>query len=222
MSRASIESLKAYLEELKRVYIQPLEQALKSLEEKVGEGLDLADYVQFTDYASQDKPGVIKATSNVALPIYIKPDATLDLGNNNTRIANKNNTNAIRNKDIDFTVKIGLTTNTETLTDEEKTSACDWLGALKALPIATGSEKTKVPSNKYNNSTGDYTVVVDGYNQAGKFTIPTRGSKGEIHIPDSACEASGAVPTGEVAINRNFVEKLVADLQAQIDEIKGV
>lgn len=36
---------------------------------------------------------------------------------------------------LDYSVKVGMTTNTETLTSTEKTSACGWLGALQGVKV---------------------------------------------------------------------------------------
>lgn len=80
-----------------------------------------------------DCAGLVVANMNSASPIYATANGVLNLGNNNTRISNKSDANAIRNCDFDYAVKVGLTTNTETLTDEEKSTAQAWLG-IKSPP----------------------------------------------------------------------------------------
>ncbi len=106
---------------------------------------DLTDYVKKTDYATKDKAGVIKVTNN-DFGLTVESDGALK-----TSYASKAN---LRDKTsphkpvtpyvLDYAVKVGLTTNTETLTDEEKVSAYNWLGinALAIPNVISGGEKS--------------------------------------------------------------------------------
>lgn len=92
--------------------------------------VDHSEYVKFTDYATASKAGIVKSSKAQGITIssgglmIIEPRSNSDIDN---RVLY----GAITPKNIDYAVKVGITTNTETLTDEEKTSACEWLGALK-------------------------------------------------------------------------------------------
>ena len=94
--------------------------------------VDHSEYVKFTDYASKDKAGVFKTADYMGIMvnpdtgvIFISPAAKTNIDKRSgARLP-------ISVETLDYAVKVGITTNTETLTDEEKTSACDWLGAVK-------------------------------------------------------------------------------------------
>ena len=91
--------------------------------------VDLADYVKNTDYATETKGGVVKSSSYGGILVggdgvaYISPatNANIDA---KTQGVNK----PIVPATLDYAVKVGLTTNTIELTDEEKTKAQTWLG----------------------------------------------------------------------------------------------
>ena len=89
--------------------------------------VDLTDYVKNTDYATHNKAGVVKVITGQGI--------TMDNGvlsvapaNNNTILAKNNYRQPIVPAYLDYAVKVGLTTNTQTLTDEEKSTAQNWLG----------------------------------------------------------------------------------------------
>lgn len=108
----------------------------------------ITDCVKFTDYATTDKAGVVK-NAGEAYGIRIGANGNISLSHaTNAEILNKTVGKAIMVCDVDYAVKVGITTNTETLTDDttdedgnvvegEKTKACKWLGAIKKLPSAT-------------------------------------------------------------------------------------
>ena len=76
---------------------------------------------------------------------------------------------------IDEAVKVGLTTNTLTLTTSEQSTACDWLGALynkstanKTLTIAGSNVTTDYGTNVgYGSFCGGYSVAVGANAQSG-------------------------------------------------------
>ena len=107
--------------------------------------IDLTDYVKNTDYATTSKQGLVylpnwsgigsNSTGGINLKSLTK-----------TEINNRDNYKALKATDLDYAVKVGLTTNTETLTEEEKASACKWLGAkgkLETINTITTTEDTK-------------------------------------------------------------------------------
>lgn len=90
--------------------------------------VDLPEYVKFTDYASPSKAGVVKTSqahgTSMDVGGIIKTQPAIP-----SAIATKSNSHQpIVPKYIDDAVKIGITTNTITLTDEEKKNAQNWLG----------------------------------------------------------------------------------------------
>ncbi len=98
-----------------------------------GGGIDeeaLKDYVKFTDYASTTQAGVVKVDVQRGVDIDISNRLYTVYAKNADILEKTNHYRPIVPYTIDYTVKVGITTNTQTLTDEEKTSACDWLGAL--------------------------------------------------------------------------------------------
>ena len=97
--------------------------------------IDNTLYVKFTDYATANKAGVIK-TSNTRGTSASTVDGTLQVekASNDEIIAKNSGYKPIVPNTLDYAVKVGITTNTETLTDEEKASACEWVGAVQRKP----------------------------------------------------------------------------------------
>jgi hypothetical protein len=88
--------------------------------------IDLTEYVKFTDYASFQKGGVVRIGSYGISNFH---DGIIGITEpNENEIKNKTSYRAITVKTLDKAVKIGLTTNSEILTDEEKAQAQSWLG----------------------------------------------------------------------------------------------
>ena len=91
--------------------------------------VDLTDYVKNTDYATSGKAGLVKVweaggigVNNVNGNMYLSPATKTNIDNRS--IARS----PITVENFDYAVKIGLTANKETLTEEEKTKAQSWLG----------------------------------------------------------------------------------------------
>ena len=100
-------------------------------------GIDSTLFVKFTDYASSGKAGVVKTqaffgvnTNQASGNLEIAPAEQKDI------LAKTNAYKPIVSTTNDYAVKVGITTNTETLTAEEKANACEWLGAL---PLSGGT-----------------------------------------------------------------------------------
>ena len=95
--------------------------------------IDLTDYVKNTDYASYNKAGVVKINGTYGVVSYNdKGDIGLTTCPNEN-IINKTGYYAIQPTNIDLAVKVGLTTNKETLTPEEKTQVQNWLGITELV-----------------------------------------------------------------------------------------
>ncbi len=89
--------------------------------------IDLSDYVKKTDYATTDNEGIVRvgegltiSTSTHKLNILNAQYEHID--------AKLSNYRPVTPANLDYAVKVGLTTNAITLTDEEKAAAQTWLG----------------------------------------------------------------------------------------------
>jgi hypothetical protein len=88
----------------------------------------LSAYVKSTDYATDEKAGVVKVGSTTADPLYSDENGDLHLGNDNALIDQRSGENAIRNQDLDHAIKVGLTGNQLLLTEDDKKKIIAWLG----------------------------------------------------------------------------------------------
>jgi hypothetical protein len=92
---------------------------------------DLTEYVKFTDIASTSKFGVVKIGQGFKIDQSNKMLYT-DYASKNDIKSRNNYYRPINTAFLDYAVKVGITENKETLTDEEKASACEWIGAVKS------------------------------------------------------------------------------------------
>ncbi len=137
--------------------------------------VDHSEYVKFTDLADNGKVGVIALSNSfcvqrnssgslmcraISLEEY-KKATTASFVSKGT----------LENIKYDY-VKTGITTNTETLTDEEKASACDWLGAVK-IPTSTGLIL-------FNKNTGEISAAPIYQSAPSSGQIPRANSNGNI------------------------------------------
>lgn len=98
--------------------------------------VDLTNYVQFTDYATSAKGGVVRTGSNLGILINQNGNPYIDYAQNADISAKTSYRKPIVPAQLDYAVKVGVTTNTNTLTDSEKTNACAWLGTGKMVTIS--------------------------------------------------------------------------------------
>lgn len=102
----------------------------------------LSAYVKNTDYATEEKAGVVKAGKNSLFDgIYIDDNGQLLLGNDIDLIKQRAMQCAIRNQDLDLAVIEGITNNERLLTEDEKAKATEWLGIVKATDSEYGLVK---------------------------------------------------------------------------------
>lgn len=86
------------------------------------------DYVKKTDYATYTTPGLMRPTNGLSL-FGTNKDGVGIVKATNAQIDDKtDNYNPIVSSNLDYAVVVGLTTNKETLTDEQKTAVNNWLG----------------------------------------------------------------------------------------------
>lgn len=91
--------------------------------------VDLTGYVKKTDVASGTSAGVVRLKSSEG--IWLNGEVLTINQANKSRVDSRENKYPIVPSMLDYAVKVGLTTNTETLTDEEKAQAQSWLGIEK-------------------------------------------------------------------------------------------
>lgn len=101
--------------------------------------VDLTNYVKNTDYATRDIAGVVKLGNYGIVQFHngiIGVEEPTD-----EQLKTKTGYRAVTVRTLDKAMKVGLTTNAETLTDEEKASAQSWLGTpqFTATQLEDGS-----------------------------------------------------------------------------------
>ena len=125
----------------------------------------LSECVKNTDYATANKAGVVRAKAEYG--IRINED-----NNNGILVINSANKTDINDKSdyfkpivpayLEHAIKVGLTTNTIELTEEEKTAARNWFGAVGNTDYATdtvgGVVKVHNNNGLYMQSSGDIAV----------------------------------------------------------------
>ena len=99
--------------------------------------VDLTDYVKNTDVATSKDYGVVKVSGqygvghNTSVGLFVPPSTISNIDGRGTSTSNK----PLTLDKLDYAIKVALTTNKETLTDDEKVSACNWLGTAKTVSI---------------------------------------------------------------------------------------
>ena len=143
--------------------------------------IDNTLYVKFTDYATANKAGIVKTNASLGIAVGDHGDIRIQPAYRADILAKTNGYKPIVPNTLDYAVKVGITTNTETLTDEEKASACEWLGAVA----------------KRTNATGNYILYAIAPNNGGDVTIYT----GFNPTPGSIPMMGGLTTTGQSVAN---------------------
>ena len=166
--------------------VASLDESGKVPKEQLPEGIgggsaDMSEYVKFTDYATANKAGLIYSKAAYGIEIEADGGAKLAYATTGDIDSKSSNRKPITTKMLDYAVKVGLTTNTETLTDEERASACEWIWAVpkktSALIIyGTDSNGNQVVWNYRNTNNTKNTVAGrddNGNIQVGTAVNPT-------------------------------------------------
>ena len=162
---------------------------------------DLSDYVKNTDYATASKVGLIMPVTtfgtyvnadNGRLSLVCAEKAVID--------AKSNRYQPIVPHMLDYAVKVGVTTNTETLTDDEKASACEWLGAVPKW-ATDGAGYTNVLGLLAN---GTYTPVRLAYGNPTNSAIACYVGRG---AGNNVLDTGTPVNSTDCA-NKDYVENL--------------
>jgi hypothetical protein len=152
-------------------------------------------YAKKTEYATNSTPGTVKV-GGPYYGLYITSYGLLTVhGAFTTDIDAKiDGYRPITSHLVDHVVKVGLTTNTEVLTDEEKYLATTWLGAVKHADTPTGYAAVYAIDRQGNDITVFYSP------QVSSFTIAQRGTGGTLLIGE---------PTDDRhATTKNYVDNL--------------
>ena len=133
----------------------------------------LADGVANIPLATNTQAGLVRPVQ--ANGIYVSNTGTLNLSKlSDASLVNKNSNYAVLVSQIDLATKVGVTTNTIELTDEEKTNACNWLGAIKPSDLNNYATKTYVDEQIGNTGTssgGGANVDLSNLSDTGKAVI---------------------------------------------------
>ena len=159
-----------------------------------------------TDYASTDGSvaGLLAVNKSKGIGRANMSPTLEIIPADKTDILKKSSLKPIVPRNLDYAVKVGITTNTETLTDEEKASACEWLGAVKKVTTPTTYEQAYVKSS---DGTKTKLIDIDYSNTATYQYIIRRDSAGAIYIPDASIGRSDYnFAAGQEAINKKYVD----------------
>jgi hypothetical protein len=144
-------SIVAATENAQEAIITTKEEAIEEVEELLSKGTVtdvqvngasiLSEGVANIPIATSNDFGVVKYNTSYGVGVTSANILKL-VSANNASIDNKlNQYNPITPSNLDYAVKVGVTTNTKELTSEEKTNACNWLGAAKS---DTALDKTQI------------------------------------------------------------------------------
>lgn len=114
------------------------------------------------DYATSSKAGVVKVDATQGITINSSGTLVVDRANAGEIIAKTNTTKPIVPAYLDRAIQVGITTNTISLTDEEKTNASNWLGVAKQDDLS--ALDTRVTALEEGGTGGSSVTVVDNLN----------------------------------------------------------
>ena len=154
--------------------------------------------IRVTDYGTNSSAGILRVGAGLAVSsdgIIRTYAATSDIVK-----AKTDNYRPITSTLIDEAVKTGLTTNTIVLTDDEKTAAQTYIGAM---------EKPDLPSRNSvvtMSAAGEIRTTQLVHESATPWTVPCRDDNGSIKV---------AAPTADLdAANKAYVDSAVSSVSA--------
>lgn len=106
--------------------------------------VNLDDYVKNTDYAANGKAGIVKINNAYGIRVSNNNELMVDTANDSEIAAKKNINAPLKPHQIDKIVRVGVTTNTIALTEEEKTAAMEWLGIKQYIDDAIAQLKAEL------------------------------------------------------------------------------
>ena len=163
--------------------------------------VDLTDYVKKTAYATASVAGVVAA--NYINGIGVTDGNLFIYAAENGNIDNRKTNRPITPTNLDYAVKVGVTTNTQTMTGEEKSAALDWLGAVPLYTESSGFKKAYGVTHQGKQ----FMYIIDStLSGAQADRIPLRGKGGIIYVP------TGSITEPTAAVNREYVDNAATKL----------
>lgn len=156
--------------------------------------VDLTDYVKNTDYATSSKGGVIKTSSYGGILVggdgvaYISPASNANI---DAKTAGVNK--PIVPANLDYAVKVGLTTNTQEFTADNKKAARDLIGAVGNEDYAT---QTKAGVLKLGTSATGLQYDTSGYLKIMRASETDINNKADAYKPIVPMHLDYAVKQG--------------------------
>jgi hypothetical protein len=169
--------------------------------------VDLSEYVKNTDYAAVGVYGLVKTASHNDDGIYLQNGIMSLTPATNSNIDARKTKRPIVPTNLNYAVKVGLTTNTIELTDDEKTEACNWMGAVEKMGEGTG---WRVYGVYADGSSWEVPIV----NAAKEATLPWRGVRGTVIV--------GTPEADDHATNKSYVDSLVGSIESALDSIIAI
>lgn len=166
---------------------------------------NLINAVGAEEYATLSKAGVVRASQAHGTDILHGDILAIRPATNAMILAKEKQYHPITPSTLDYAVKVGVTTNTNALTDEEKTNAQNWLGVDDYVKKITDSGVRAYVSV---NGTQGSRVLTDG---AVANTIVQRSTTGTF---------KATTPTADLDVtNKQYVDGIAKELQDRIDGI---
>lgn len=179
-----------------------------------GETPDLSEYVKFTDYATASKAGVVRTNSNYGISASYDGTIAINPANESEIEDQSDAYKPITPKRLSKAVKVGVTANTQTWTDEEKASACETIGAVPTT--------NKVGYYVYAWTNGKNTHVQYSMN-ASATSIAQRTLTGGIKVPLTVENEDEATPKKYVDEKITLLNNALEQSEIlTVDEITGV
>lgn len=165
---------------------QQLQQGLNTKQDKGDYALkeeipSLEGYVKDTDIATSEKAGIAKI--NLAYGVNINNQALTILKASDNEVKGKGNLyRPIVPANLDLAVKTGVTTNSIELSEDEKTSARTWLGAVGSTDYATSTTAGVIKAQptyglvQYSGILQGQTRNLESYNSAMNSFVVCKGT----------------------------------------------
>lgn len=190
-------------------YAQEVAEEAKRIAEESGGGgsVDLSNYVKKTDYATATTAGVVKGNKIFGFNVNSDGIPLADILAD-SEYASKSpsyfiSKGTLENHKYTFVYE-GVTTNTIDLSDDEKTSACEWLGAVRDIDIGD-----VILTKDKNKDTGFLYFGVNCYSGA----IPQRDGQGKLrtNTPNDTDDET-------TVTNKKYVDETVPVIYTDADE----
>lgn len=160
-------------------------------------GIGKADYSNY---------GTVKIASTY-YGLELRSDKTLGVCKAHANdIASKTSNRAITPENLDLAVKTSLTTNSQTLTDDEKKAACEWAGAM-VKPTKDSGGYNCVPGIDHTGAAIQFKVSHSPLQYA--LAPYTSGGKLKTNAPTSDLDC----------VNKKYFDDNVGDIGSALDEL---